>query len=153
MSYASEIVTVLTADPTLMSILTGNVLNFPDSGRKGLTRTQVADAYDPIVGLLKPIAIVLEANEAADGQAVDGAGVYMSTQTPISIYVYDHGDSGYGQIELAYNRIYTLLHGQQIPGAFKVYWQSTLRDRREKNLKDACYYRIDFRVYGYRRNT
>lgn len=150
MTYASAIVTKLTADTALMAMLTGGVHDFSDVGRKGLNRLQVPGAYNEQTGLLKAVAVVIESDETPTYEAVNAADGYMSTVTPIFIFIYDHGDNGYGTVKAAYDRIYTLLHARQITGAFQVLWVGAQRDKREPLLKDACFYRADYRVHGYR---
>lgn len=151
-SYADEIVTLLSADVTLMGYLTGGVINFPAGGRKGLNRIMVPGAFDENLGLLKPTCVILETDESADGQAVDGQGIFMSTVTPEYLWIYDHGDNGYSTIEAAHDRIYKLLHAKQITGAFQVLWQKSIRFKREPLLKDAGYFRAQYNVYGFRTN-
>lgn len=153
MTYASAIVTRLNADATLMSYLTGGVHDFSDVGRKGINRLQVPGAYSETSGLLKPVAVVIEADETPDGQAVNASDGFMSTVTPIYIFIYDSGDAGYATIKTVYDRIYSLLHTKQLPGAFQILWTGTQRDKREPLLKDAGFYRADFRVHGYRSAT
>ena len=156
MSYADEVVALLNADATLTSLLPGGVHNFPEAGRKGLNRVQIPGAFDPKVGLLNPCALVLELAETPTGEAVHMPNGYMSTIVPEVIFVYAQGDndadgnSPYTIIENAYNRIYSLLHGAQINGAFQVLWKSTVRDKREPDLHDAAYYRSIFNVHGFR---
>ncbi len=150
MTYASAIVTKLTADTTLMATLTGGVHDFSDVGRKGLNRLQVPGAYSEATGLLKPVAVVIEADETPTYEAVNASDGYMSTVTSVYIFIYDHGDNGYATIKTAYDRIYALLHAKRIAGAFQVLWVGAQRDKREPLLKDAGFYRADYRVHGYR---
>jgi hypothetical protein len=152
-NYGQRITDVLNEDITLNTILTGSVFFYPESGRKGINRIQVPLAYDKVKGLLKPTAIVLELDETPDYQAVDGAGIYMSTVTPEVIFIYDHGDAGYGQIELAYDRIYQLLNARQIAGAFQMFWTNTVKYKRQPDMLDACFFRVDFKVHGFRSNA
>jgi hypothetical protein len=156
MSFADEIVTLLNADATLLTLLPGKVHNFPEAGRKGLNRVQIPGAFDPTVGLLNPTALVLELQETPTMEAIHMPNGYMSTITPEVLFVYAQGDndangnSPYIIIENAYNQIYKLLHGTQIAGSFQVLWKSTIRDKREPDLKDAAYFRSTFNVHAFR---
>lgn len=149
MSFTSEIVSLLEADVTLMTILTGGVYEYPDTGKKGLTRLLSQRAFSEQSGLIAPCAVVLELDEQSDNQIV---GANMSGVTPIVVWIYDkaYTDTKYQNIENAYNRIYTLLHLAQIAGACQILWKSCVKYRREADLKDAGYFRATFNVYGYR---
>lgn len=149
-TYAQAIVDKLTADATLMALLTGKVWNYPISGRKGMNRTQMPDAFDSVTGLIKPCCVVLELNESPTGEAIDATSGYMSTIVPIWTWIYDDGDHGYATIDAAYNRIYSLLNMQPLAGAFQVLWKGAIKDKREPDLSDASYYRADWRVHGFR---
>ena len=75
----------------------------------------------------------------------------MSGITPITLWIYDAGNTnvGYTNIEAAYNRIFSLLHGQQITGSLQMLWKGVVKNKREPDLKDAAYWRTTFYVYGY----
>ncbi len=149
-TYGESIAALLQANDVLMSVLTGGVYVYPEMGPKGLNRIMQADAYDPQIGLLNPICIVLETDETIDGQAVDGAGLWESTQTPVSTWIYDAGQKGFGVVQQAYDLIYPLLQAKQIPGAFQILLKRTVKNKREPLLKDAALFRADWIVYGFR---
>lgn len=149
-TYGESITAILKADTALSAVLVGGVYNYPEMGPKGLNRIMQADAYDPQIGLLNPICIVLETDETIDGQAVDGGGLWMSTQTPVSTWIYEAGQKGFGIVQQAYDLIYPLLQAQQIPGAFQILLKRTARNKREPLLKDAALFRADWIVYGFR---
>lgn len=149
MSFAETIVTTLNADVTLEAILTGGIHNFPDAGRNGLNRIQIPGAFDPKVGLVKPLCIVAEFDETPDGQIVDTQTAIVSTVVQIVTRIYDNGDSGYTNIINAYQRIYKLLAFQPISGAIQILPGRVLKDRRDSLLKDSCYYDLYWTVHGY----
>lgn len=149
--YASEVVTVLKADATLMAILTGDVWNYPDTGRKGLTRLLSPKAFNEQVGIIKPAAVVLQLKETPDGQIVNPVTGYNSTVTPIMIWVYDNGftSDGYSNIEAASARIYQLLAYQQLANMFQILFDGYIKDKREPLLKEAAFWVNKFNVYGF----
>lgn len=148
-TYGEEIVTLLSADATLVNILTGGIYNYPETGRKGLTRLLTPVAYSDVTGLLKPVCVVLELDEMATYEIV---GRNMSGVTPVILWIYDKAttDVGYSVVDAAYQRIFSLLHLAQITGACQVLWKQTVKNKREADLKEAGYYRAMFNVYGYR---
>lgn len=150
MGYGQAIVDILTADADLLNILTGGIYVFQDSGRKGMNRIQLMEAYIKENGLLKPTCIIYEVEDRFDGQAADANTGFRSTQTPILGWVYDDGDAGYDVIESAELIMYRLLQGTSIPDGFQFLWGHTLRNKREQLLEDACYFQFDGTVYGYR---
>lgn len=158
-AYDVEIVALLSADALLASLLPGGVYLFPSSGRKGLNRIQIPGAFDPQVGLLKPIAMVYEAREEPTGEAVHMPMGYLSTVTPESVLIYAQGDpdadgvNPYTIIRNAHDRIKALLHGQQIDGAFQILYKDVIRNKREPNLKDAAYWMAMYDVHGWTDST
>lgn len=154
--YAQEVTAILAADAELQGLLPGGIYNYPDAGRKGTNRLQLPKAFDTVSGLLKPCCTVLQLSETPTWEAVHMPTGYMSTVTPIMVWVYaagdadQYGNSPYALIKAACDRIYTLLHGTPIPGAFQALYQNLVLDKREPDLKDAAYERIDFNVYGFR---
>ncbi len=149
MTYADSMAALCTANNPLMAVATGGVYVYPDSGRKGINRLQLPLAFDPKLGLLKPTVIFYELDETADNQAVDALG-YQTTQTPVSVWVYDHGDAGYGTVADIAERIIKLLNFQAIPNAFQVIYTGVLKNKREPNLKDAACWGLKFNVHGFR---
>ena len=151
MSYVQSVVDFLNADATLMAVLTGGVWNFSAAGRKGLNRLQLPDAYSDNTGFLKPVAMVAEMDEFMDEEEVSPNTGRFSVQSQIYIRILDHGDRGYNTIDTASDRIKVLLNckPQIIANAYQLIWRKTLKDRREPNLKDACYYQQLYQVHGW----
>lgn len=148
-SFGTSIVTLLKDDTTLYGVVEGRIYEYPETGRKGLTRLLTPDAFDEKSGLLKPIVLVLETDDTADGQIV---GLSTSYVTPIAVFIYDKGttDVKYDSIIAAHDRIYSLLHLTQIANAAQVLYQRTVKYKREPNLGDAAYWRAMYNVHAYR---
>lgn len=151
MSYAQAVVDFLNADVTLMTILTGGVYNFSDAGRNGLNRLQLPGVYDQTTGFIKPVAIVAEMDQFMDEEQVSPNTGRFSVQSGVYIRILDHGDRGYGTIDLASARIKAIMNckPQIIANAWQLIWKKTLKDRREGLLKDACYYQELYQVHGW----
>jgi|SRR5579859_1611241 len=147
-SFAQAIVDKLNADATLLTTLTGKAHNFSDGGKNGLSRIQIPGTFDPTTGLIKPVCLVAEFPEVADNQIVDTQTGYHSTVTQIVMRIWDNGNKSYDDINTCFNRIYSLLAYQQVPGAFQILFRRVLRDRRDPLLKDAAYYEAYFDVFG-----
>src|SRR5260221_94035 len=134
-----------------MATLTGDVWNYPDTGRKGLTRLLSPVAFSEATGIVKPSAVVLQLKETTDFQIVDPVSGYNSTITPIMIWVYDSGftDAGYSNIEVASKRIYQLLAYQQLAGMFQILFEGYVaQDKREPLWKDAAFWASKYNVYS-----
>jgi hypothetical protein len=150
MSYGAAIVTLLNADSTLTALLTGGIYEFEYSGRKGLNRIEVVQAYVQKTGLLKPLCIIYEAAAIDTGEVHSPSTGRVSTITPITGWIYDQGDSGYGTIASAEQRIYHDLAFTRLTGALQILWGQTIKDKREPLLEDAGYFQFECRVHGWR---
>jgi hypothetical protein len=148
--YAQQIVTYLKTDVTLAAIVTGGVYNYPDTGRKGLTKLLAPVAFSEVDGMIKPAAVVLQLKSVNDNQIVNPTDGYNSTVTPINIWIYDRGttDTGYENIKAAAARIYQLLAFTQLTNMFQILYDGTIKDKREPDLKEAAFYVVRFKVYG-----
>lgn len=157
--YAQQIVAYLKTDTTaspvkpgtpLEEILTGGVYNYPDTGRKGLTRLLAPVAFSEQDGMLKPAAVILQLKEVSDGAIIDPVSGYNSTVTPVNIWLYDKGTTnvGYENIRAANERIYLLLAYSQLTNMFQILYDTTVKDKREPDLKEAAFYVAKYKVYG-----
>jgi hypothetical protein len=149
MTYASEIVTTLNASAPLLMALVGGVYDYTDTGKKGLTREITPQAFDDVTGLIRPTAIVLELSGEMDGQAVSPNTGYFSTVSPVLIRIYNNANLGYAVIIDAEAQIRVLLNNQRITGGFQTIWKSTLKNRRDPELKDAAWYQATYQVFGW----
>lgn len=149
MSFGSEIVDLLKADISLFGVVEDNVYEYPDTGRKGLTRLISPSAFDEHTGLIKPVVIVLETDDMTDGEIV---GKSMSFSTPINVLICDRGDTKvrYDNIIAAHDRIYSLLHLAQIDNACQVLYVKTVKYKRWPDLKDCALFRAVYSVHAYR---
>ena len=152
-TFSDEITALLQADTTLTSILTGNIHNYPSTGRKGLERLLTPQAFNGVIGLIKPTAIVLEIDEKVDNQIV---GQNTSIVVPIYIWLYNdstpdaNGLDPYTPIAAAFDRLYALLHLAQITDACQILYVGGTKYKRDPDLQDAAFWRADFNVYAYR---
>ncbi len=157
MTYASTIVEMLQANEELVVLLSGGIYDYPESGRKGINRTSLPQAYESGTatkpGLLKPLVIVVEHDEVADGQIVSPNTGLKSVIVPIYLWIYDDGSAGYGTINEAWALIYTLLADQRIAEGFQIMWKNTLKNKREQDMGDACCYLVKVDVQGLRRRV
>src|SRR6185436_5299425 len=102
MTYQDQIIARLQSDTVatpvfvdgtpLQTLLPGGVLSIEEPGRKGLNRVKYEAGFDPQVGLLKPLAVVLEVKEKATGEAMDAPTGFESTRTDELIWIYAQGD-------------------------------------------------------------
>jgi hypothetical protein len=148
MAFGTDVVTLLKTDATLVALLTGGIYEYPDTGRKGLTRLLTESAFSAVGGLINPTAVVLELDDEPDGEIV---GLSTSVRTPIVIFIYDSGmtKDKYTVIETAHNRIRTLLHLAPLSNACQILYDKTTKHKREPDLKDAAYWRATFYIHSY----
>jgi len=146
MAREDAIAAVLNADATLLATLTGGVYARGALGRAGLTRETAAAAFDGTTGYLLPCAVVVERAEVPDGNVQDQDAQIASAAQIVEVYVYE--DAGYTNIDTALDRIYALLQGYQLTGAFPLEWANTINRQRDTGALDgASLARIDFAVY------
>lgn len=95
---------LLAADTTLLATLTGGVYD-----RRGISRTGTPAAYDTTSGLIKPCAVVTVSSDSRIGPAE------MSTEEDyLIVYVYEADGNHYAAIDVAKDRIKTLLDRQTV---------------------------------------
>lgn len=168
-TYQDQIIARLRSDTTatpvfmdgtpLSELLPGGVISIEEPGRKGLNRIKYAAGFDAQIGLLKPLAVVLEVKEQATGEAVDSTTGFETTKATELIWIYAQGDKdeeGNDPFEdiitPAYNRIYRLLHTWRLQGGFQVLWRGdTVRDKHEPDLNNAAFFIAPFVANGFRK--
>lgn len=124
MSLASDVKTVMTADATLMALLTGGVY----VGVEEVSRQNTAGAFDANREL-KPCALIKLGVETQRGPF----RAALSVQTPITIYFYQRND--YDVIDPAMDRTLELLHLAKIGSTtWEVEYESTVNDQRDQAL-------------------
>ena len=144
MSALSEAKALLEADATLLATATGGVWDIDEAGRLGLSRTTTPGAFDA-TGRVKPCVLLKLRDRRPFGGLADDAGQYVSTRQVLEVWLYE--DTGYAAIDVMRQRIYVLLHGQQLSGTFAVQWEGDVRGARDLEL-DASVERSDYAVYG-----
>lgn len=119
MSALSPAKTLLEGDATLLATATGGVWDYGETGDQGLNPSTTPDAYDDD-GRIRPTVLLRSRGPKPDGALRDSDGQYSSTREVLEIYFYE--DYGFSNIETMRNRVYALLHEQQLSGTFKVLW-------------------------------
>jgi hypothetical protein len=144
MSREDDFKTRMTNDATLMAILTGGVYTKGEVGREGITRETAPSAFDDD-GYLEPCALVVQRGLVPDGEVHDEEEQLASAGQVVEVYLYE--DSGYGNIDSALDRLFTLFFGYQFTGTFPVELFNMLdRERDEGSLKGASLARQDWMV-------
>lgn|GEM_PF-4227285 len=140
MTFISILQDFLADDAVLMALLVGGLYTYEQTGRSGISRSSTPDAYDA-AGFLQACA-VLKAGAARQTEAIrDETG--GATQA-LEIYLYDDGDSGYGTILTARDRMVALLDRQWIDGAGSLRWAGGVEHLRDPKLNNAVLVRVDF---------
>ncbi len=148
MATEDTIAAKLNTDATLLAILTGGVYARGALGREGLTRETATAAFDAN-GYLEPCAVVAQRALVPDGNVQDQMSQQASASQVVEIYLYE--DTGYDNIDAAMDRIYALLQGYQLSGAFPLEWTNTVDRQRDRGALDgASLARMDWAIYQVR---
>ena len=127
----------------LAGLLVGGVYSFAQTGRNGISRASLPEAFDSESGFLQPCAVVKAgAVEAAEAIRDSAAG---SAQR-VEVYLYDDGDSDTTAINAARDRVVALLDRQWIDGAGWLRRIGGVDDQRDPKLNGAAVVRVDFEV-------
>ena len=117
--------TLLAADSTLLGYLVGGIYNAGEVGE--ISRQNTAAAFDAN-NELQPCALVKgEVETPVTGPYNDAAAAY--------VVVIFYQRAGAGQIDLALERVYTLLHNQKLSGTWRVWHAGDLRDQEDQALE------------------
>lgn len=140
MTFISTVQDFLADDAVLMALLVGGLYRYEQTGRGGISRGSTPDAYDA-AGFLQACA-VLKAKDARFASPIrdDRTGAVQA----LEIDLYDDGDSGYGAILTARDRIVALLDRQWLPGAGYGRWAGGAEDLRDPKLNNAALVRVNF---------
>lgn len=145
-SRETDFVTIMQADGTLMSILTGGVYAAGALGREGLTREEAPGAFDAN-GWLKPAAVVRERSLVPDNYVRDGLAQATSVVQVVEIYCYADGSGA--ALEPVIDRLYALFEGRQFDDTFPVALANVIKGQRDTGALDgAAMCRVDFAVYS-----
>jgi len=146
----SVVIAALEADAGVggvVTLLTGGVYSFVETGRLGISRTSTPGAFDAD-GLLKPCAVVKARGAAPDGGADDDGAQVASYRQVVEVWLYADGDAAQTTIEAAQKRAFTVLHGKMI-GSDKViaHWAGNyFGGERDASLDFALVLRCDYAV-------
>jgi len=146
----SVVIAALEADAGVggvVTLLTGGVYSFVETGRLGISRTSTPGAFDAD-GLLKPCAVVKARGAAPDGGADDDGAQVASYRQVVEVWLYADGDAAQTTIEAAQRRAFTVLHGKMI-GSDKVIarWAGNyFGGERDASLDFALVLRCDYAV-------
>lgn len=146
MSSVSAALAVLEADDTLVAAATGGIYDLDETGPNGISRTTTPAAFDDNE-IIKPCVLLKLRSATPDGFLVDEAAQYVSVREVLEAWFYQ--DSGYDSINTMRDRVFTLLHAQQLSGTFMVLWAGDVRNQRDTNL-DANVERSEFAVHTYK---
>lgn len=148
MSYESAIHVKLTADITLMALLTGGMYYSENMKQIGITRTSVPSAFDSS-GFIKPCGVVIGRNVIPIQPIKTPASGYRIVQQSIEVYLYNDADAGYSTLKTAKDRVVTLLDMKTVTNSFAIQLEGEVIFR-EIPLNNACAIRIDFNLTGKR---
>lgn len=139
MTAESEIYDVLTGDATLMALLTGGVYINTTISEIAINRNTTTSAFQSgDMSFLKPLLIIKTGVERAWGGLYDINTSYQSTYKLDELWYYDDRGAGYNTLRSASNRVYTLLNGRGVDGAFDVKRISLIEGR------DSAYNQVPF---------
>ncbi len=146
MSALSAAKAILEADATLLATATGGVWSFDETGRLGLSRTLTPAAFDS-TGRIKPCVLLKVRSRGPFGGIADGGSQFVATREVLEVWLYE--DTGYANIDIMRDRVFTLLHNVQLSGSFACLWEWDVRGARDTDL-DASVERSDYAVIGKR---
>ena len=142
MAVGEAIRDVLADDAGLAALLTGGIYTYEQTGRNGISRAAMPDAYES-GGFLRPCAVVKAGDTRAAAAIRDAAS---GARQVVEVYLYDDGDNGYGTIASARDLVLALLDRQWIAGAGFVQRRGGADDLRDPKLNNAALARVDFEV-------
>ncbi len=148
MANSSVIVTLLTADTTLMAILTGGIYDVETSGRLGIhfKNPDTSSAFDATTGQLKPCAMVRSRDQIPSKDIKDAKEQVTSYDQIMQIWIYQEA-GGVAEIENAKNRILKLIQQKIIDyGFFDL--TATDEGRQAEDMNGASFIRLDFMKTG-----
>lgn len=139
---------VLAGDATLAALLVGGMYTFAETGRSGISRASLADAFASAGGFLQPCAVI-KAGEVTASEAIRDSAA--GSVRRVEVYLYDDGDasgSDYMTINAARDRAVGLLDHVWIEGAGWLRLVGGADEGRDPKLNGAAVVRVDFEVKG-----
>ena len=146
MTIAASVEAILTADASLVTLLTGGIYTYQETKRLGLNKTTVPAAYDAN-GFIKPCALVKQRSRVPTSAIKDAGTQTTSEAAVIEAFLYSDGNDT--PPETAANRVYVLLHDQIIAGGY-MQLINQIDDWRDETLDFANLIRLDFSWNGIR---
>jgi hypothetical protein len=143
MSILSAVKAILEADTTLLATATGGIWDYDETGRMGLSRTITPAAFDS-AKRIKPCVLLKTRERVPDGELVDDAAQLISYRQILEVWLYE--DTGYAHMDTMADRIYALLHGKRLSGAFHAAWAGEYRSGQRDLDLDANLERSDYLI-------
>lgn len=145
MSRESQVYDRLIGDATLLASLIGGIYRRSATGREGISRETTPATFDA-GGYLKPCALIGQRNIVPTYDVADEMVPYRSVSQVVEIFLYE--DTGYSALDAAFERIYTLLEGYQLPDGFPLQLINIVDRQRDNGaLKGHSMLRVDFNVH------
>jgi hypothetical protein len=145
-SREADFAAVMTADSTLMLVLTGGVYQSGVLGEDGITRASTPAAFSTY---LLPCCMVKQRGNVPDNHVRSYDPQATSAVQVIELWLYCDKDAGYAPLDAASDRLYTLFEGHRFTNSFEVQLSNTIdRQRDQGALKGASLKRLDFATYS-----
>jgi hypothetical protein len=144
MTVASVVKGVLEVNAALTAVLTGGIYDFDETGRTGITITTTPTAFSG--PKLLPCALVKTRQRFANNDLRDEATQTASFSQIVEVYLYEQ--SGYTNIENAFDKIFELLHDKNISTLGRFQFVGSVESRMAEELAGASMYRMDFQRFG-----
>lgn len=123
MSRESEIASLLAADATIASLLTGGIWTDQEIGVEGIRRGEDSltnSAFDPTTGILRPCAVVRERGINSYQAGRSHKGKVALLRQVVEIYYYEF--RGHDVIDPAKERAYYVLEGVRLTATYPLVW-------------------------------
>lgn len=148
MSREAEVVTYLSADPTLTALVPGGIYAESDLPIAGLTDAEyMTDVWAG--GTFKTAIVVRQRAPVPTGDLQSVVSQRTSTSQAVEVWAYAATADA---IEAALNRVYTLMMGKRLAAAFSATWVGGLSISDAPELPPGIKVaRIDFRIVSIRR--
>lgn len=145
MSMTQAVYDKLFADATLAALLTGGLLHFRDLPAV-INMDTLPAVYDTTNAIMKVWGVAKGRPVVPSGGLRDSNSQLNSVRQVVEIYLYDDRNSGWDVIETAADRVYALLEGKTVAGAYKLSLINEVTDLRDNTLGDAPMIRHDYAV-------
>jgi hypothetical protein len=144
LSVSNVVKAILEADTSLNAILTGGIYDFEETDRRGITFQNTPAAFNG--PLINPCAIIHARRELPLSSIKDEAAQVTAVSQAIEIWIYQ--EAGYDAIELAMQRIYTLLQDKNFTGLGRMQYAGTRGEGQAEEINGVSSNKIDFQLIG-----